>query len=185
MNPAAAGLAGAELGHQIAKFLRLTPACGLWAFIHALDGSAKNSGSAPTPTPDQQGDRWMVAGGSKLAAYRALKSLLPTASRMLLGCQATERMVDRMGFLICLETHQSCSSSKWQTETMRDPLPTANLSSAHPPTNLAVSLPVREGGHEQGYHPTPCGENLTQVAARLMRRITSVGFHRLPFQFQT
>mmetsp|Transcript_49632 Transcript_49632/g.124797 ORF Transcript_49632/g.124797 Transcript_49632/m.124797 type:complete len:272 (+) Transcript_49632:135-950(+) len=42
---------------------------------------------------------------------RALKSLLAVASRMLLGCQSTLRTVD-LCFLMCLDTHQSLSTSK-------------------------------------------------------------------------
>lgn len=43
---------------------------------------------------------------------RAWASVEPAARRTELGCQATERTVERSGFLMCLETHQSFSSSK-------------------------------------------------------------------------
>lgn len=34
-----------------------------------------------------------------------LKSHDPAAKRTLLGCQSKQRMVERMGFLMCLHTH--------------------------------------------------------------------------------
>ena len=44
--------------------------------------------------------------------YLALKSVEPAATRMLLGCQSRQVMVERIGFLMCLLTHQSFSCSK-------------------------------------------------------------------------
>merc|ERR550534_157986 len=41
-----------------------------------------------------------------------LKSVLEAASRTLFGCQSTESTVERIGFLMCLLTHQLFSLSK-------------------------------------------------------------------------
>ena len=48
----------------------------------------------------------------KLENTRACASVDPAARRTELGCQATVVMVLRIGFLRCLDTHQSFSSSK-------------------------------------------------------------------------
>jgi hypothetical protein len=48
----------------------------------------------------------------KLEKTRACPSVDPAASSTEFGCQATEVMVDRIGFLRCLDTHQLSSSSK-------------------------------------------------------------------------
>lgn len=74
-------------------------------------------------------------------------SALPAARRTLLGCQSTDRTVERMGFLRSLDTHQSPSGSNEQIAmalhkirclylvrmgrrvTYLAPLATANLSS--------------------------------------------------------
>src|SRR5690554_5454430 len=48
----------------------------------------------------------------KVEKTRAWTSVEPAARRTELGCQATEVMVLRMGFLRCFDTHQSFSSSK-------------------------------------------------------------------------
>lgn len=82
-----------------------------------------------------------------------LKSAEPATRSTLLGCQSREVMVDLIGFLMCLDTHQSFSDSKQQTEMRRAPDPTANLFSL--------------------------GDHFTHEAARLIRSKTNVGFHFL------
>jgi hypothetical protein len=86
----------------------------------------------------------------KLDSTRAWPSVEPAASSTEFGCQARAVTVERIGFLRCLDTHQLSSSSKWQTAMRRAPEPAANFVSE--------------------------GDQRTQVAARLMRRRTSVGF---------
>ena len=56
-----------------------------------------------------------------------MKSQDPTASKMLLGCRSKLRTVERVGFLMCLLTHQSFSDSKYQTKMSHALLPMANL----------------------------------------------------------
>jgi hypothetical protein len=41
-----------------------------------------------------------------------LKSADPATSKTLFGCQSIEVIVERMGFFICFDTHQSFSLSK-------------------------------------------------------------------------
>jgi hypothetical protein len=48
----------------------------------------------------------------KLEKTLAWASVEPAASKTELGCHDTAVMVLRIGFLRCLETHQSFSSSK-------------------------------------------------------------------------
>lgn len=62
---------------------------------------------------------------------RAFMSAEPAARRMLLGCQSSERTVDRSGFLSRLATHQLFSSSNEQT---------------------AMALLERQGGHPAVRH---------------------------------
>ena len=90
---------------------------------------------------------------------RTLKSAAPATITQLLGCQSIDKMVERIGLRMCLLTHQLLSFSKLQIEMHRAPEATANLFSA--------------------------GLHLTNVAARLIRRITSVGCHSLPTRFHT
>lgn len=63
-----------------------------------------------------QTDGWGLLSTSFIYAEktRAFASALPAASKTLLGCQSTERTVERIGFLSCLETHQSLSGSNEQ-----------------------------------------------------------------------
>ena len=74
-----------------------------------------------------------------------------------MGCQSSDRTVERMGFFRCLAVHQFCSWSNWHTAIMRAPEATANL--------------------------LPLGDHLTVVAERVRRSRTKVGFHAplLPF----
>merc|ERR1712151_822439 len=80
------------------------------------------------------------------------------ASNTEFGCQSRERTVD-CRFLMCLDTHQSPSSSNEQIHATLSPVPTANFFSF--------------------------GAHLTQVADRLIRSNTSDGFHVAPSFFHT
>ena len=80
---------------------------------------------------------------------RATPSALPAASKTELGCHSSDKTVVRSGFLMCLATHQSLSSSNWHTAIVRAPLATANFSSL--------------------------GDHLTNVADLFNRKSTSVG----------
>src|SRR5262245_52434281 len=93
-------------------------------------------------------------GGQQFTCGRelsALESVPPQARRTLLGCQSTLRMADRIGFLRCLLTHQSPSSSKLQMAMALAEEPQANFVSR--------------------------GDQRTNVAALFNLRRTRVGFH--------
>src|ERR1700737_228432 len=85
-----------------------------------------------------------------IAVRGTLESAPPAARRTLFGCQSTLRIVLRMGFLRCLLTHQSPSSSKLQILIALAADPQANLFSR--------------------------GDHRTNVAALFKRKRTKVGF---------
>lgn len=99
---------------------------------------------------DERTEHTSLPYQSVLTPGETFESVPPAARRTLLGCQSTLRMVLRMGFLRCLLTHQSPSSSKLHTLMARALDPHANLFSS--------------------------GDHRTKVAALLRRSKTSVGF---------
>jgi len=67
-------------------------------------------------SPNDTGFSFQTVGSGLLSTplmaapkTRVLKSEAPAAISEPLGCQSIDRTVERMGFLMCLETHQSFS----------------------------------------------------------------------------
>lgn len=107
---------------------------------------------------------------------RAFISAAPAARSTLFGCQSIARTVERRGFLRWRETHQLFSSSNEQTAIVLpwrvhadQPTP---ISTRPPPGTHLAPLPTA--------NLSSAGLHLTHVAARLMRKRTSAGFHSPP-----
>ena len=143
VDPAAAG--GAEFRAEGVERETRTPDSGVGPFVYVFDECTEHVcllaliQSPLTTWATERGDR-----------EGALESEPPAARRTLLGCQSRLKIVDRIGFLRCFDTHQSPSSSKLHTAIALALDPQANLFSV--------------------------GDHLTNVAARFNLNNTSVGF---------
>ena len=102
---------------------------------------------------------------------RAFMSAPPAASNTLFGCQSTERTVDRIGFFNCLATHQLFSGSNEQT-AMALPKKRQHMVPGDPDGKSDLAPLATANLSSFGLHRT-------NVAARLTRSSTSVGFHAI------